>query len=65
MAGRYGGDNVTAVNLEIVYIDEEKNLLFVKGSIPGRKNSIVKMKVTSRKRKFVSSPFEVLDYAKN
>lgn len=65
MAGRYGRENVTAVNLEVIHIDEEKNLLFVKGSIPGRKNSVVKMKITSRKNKSVSVPFEILDYERN
>ena len=41
MAGRKGSDNVTVKNLEIVNIDNEKNLLFIKGAIPGANNSPV------------------------
>lgn len=35
MAGRYGGDNVTVRNLEVVEIDAEDNILMVKGAVPG------------------------------
>jgi len=41
MAGRMGNKKVTKQNLKIVDIDKEKNLLILKGSVPGRKNSIV------------------------
>jgi len=41
MAGRMGGSRVKAVNLRVLKIDVEKNLLVVKGSIPGANNSIV------------------------
>ena len=42
MAGRLGGNSYnTAENLEIVNIDKEKNLLYVKGSIAGANNAIV------------------------
>tara|TARA_Y100000748_G_C15435572_1_gene465038 strand:+ start:468 stop:1088 length:621 start_codon:yes stop_codon:yes gene_type:complete len=41
MAGRKGSDNVTVKNLEIVDIDKENNLLFIKGAIPGANNSPV------------------------
>ena len=41
MAGRTGGDRVMAVNLEVLQIVPEKNLLVVKGSIPGHNGSIV------------------------
>ena len=41
MAGRMGFDNVTVKNLEIVSIDKENNLLFIKGAIPGANNSPV------------------------
>ena len=41
MAGRMGSDNVTVKNLEIVSIDKEINLLFIKGAIPGANNSPV------------------------
>lgn len=41
MAGRKGSDNITVKNLEIVDIDKEKNLLFIKGAIPGANNAPV------------------------
>ncbi len=39
MAGRTGGDNVKMLDLEILKIISDKNLLFVKGSVPGAKGS--------------------------
>ena len=41
MAGRKGNDKVTVKNLSIIQIDEERNLLYVKGSVPGASKSIV------------------------
>ena len=41
MAGRMGGDKVTVENLKVVKVDNDKNLLFVKGAIPGPSKSIV------------------------
>lgn len=41
MAGRMGGDRITVKNLEIVSLDEENNLLFVKGALPGARNSMI------------------------
>ena len=41
MAGQYGNEQVTVLNLKVVKIDAEKNLIAVKGAIPGAKNSIV------------------------
>jgi ribosomal protein L3 len=35
MGGRMGGDRVTVKNLEVVRVDEENNLLVVKGAVPG------------------------------
>jgi large subunit ribosomal protein L3 len=43
MAGRMGGDKVKVVNLQIVKIVLEKNLVLVKGSIPGPNGSYVKI----------------------
>ena len=45
MAGRLGGKRVTIKNLEIIDIKPEENLLFIKGAIPGPKNSLVEIKV--------------------
>ncbi len=41
MAGRMGGERVMVKNLEIVKIFADKNLVLVKGAIPGHKGSIV------------------------
>ena len=41
MAGRMGGENVKVQNLRVLKVVAEKNLLVVKGAIPGHKNSYV------------------------
>jgi large subunit ribosomal protein L3 len=41
MAGRMGGKRITVENLVVLKVDAEKNLLIVKGSVPGAKNSTV------------------------
>jgi large subunit ribosomal protein L3 len=43
MPGRLGGNLTTIKNLEIVSINVEKNIFCVKGSIPGKKNSLIKI----------------------
>ena len=40
MGGRMGGDRVTTTNLEIISIDEAKNILFIKGAVPGAINGL-------------------------
>ena len=44
MAGRMGNRRVTKQNLKIIEIDTLNNLLIIKGSIPGKKNSIIYLK---------------------
>lgn len=41
MAGQYGNEQVTVLNLEVVRVDAEKNLIAVKGAVPGAKGGIV------------------------
>ena len=41
MPGRMGGKSITQLGLNVVKVDEEKNLLLVKGSMPGHKNGYV------------------------
>ncbi|GGH65687.1 MAG: 50S ribosomal protein L3 [Bacteroidetes bacterium] len=41
MAGQMGGDRTKIQNLQVLKVDTEKNLLIVKGSVPGAKNSFV------------------------
>ena len=41
MAGQYGNEQVTVLNLKVVKIDAERNLIAIKGAIPGAKDGIV------------------------
>jgi large subunit ribosomal protein L3 len=43
MAGRMGGDRVKVTNLKVVKIIPEKNVIVVKGAVPGPNNSLVKL----------------------
>ena len=51
MAGRMGNDRVTVQNLPLVVVDAEKNLLAVKGSVPGARGSIVMIKPATKRAK--------------
>ncbi len=51
MAGRMGNKKVTKQNLKVIDVDSENNLLMVKGSVPGKKNSIVYLKDSVKKSK--------------
>ncbi|MCT4618808.1 MAG: 50S ribosomal protein L3 [Marinisporobacter sp.] len=44
MAGRMGHETVTVQNLEVAKVDAEKNLLLIKGAIPGPKGGVVTIK---------------------
>ena len=39
MAGRTGGERVKMINLQVLKVIPEKNILIVKGSVPGSKGS--------------------------
>jgi large subunit ribosomal protein L3 len=41
MAGRMGNEQVTTLNLEVVSADPERELVLVKGSIPGPRGGVV------------------------
>lgn len=41
MAGQYGNETSTVLNLDVVRVDKEKNLIAVKGAVPGAKDGIV------------------------
>ena len=43
MAGRMGNDTVTIDNLELIEIDKDNNILYIKGAVPGARNSLVKI----------------------
>jgi len=44
MAGRMGGERVTVKNLRVVRVDEENNLLVVRGAVPGARGTLVLIK---------------------
>ncbi|GGH85394.1 large subunit ribosomal protein L3 [Pullulanibacillus pueri] len=44
LPGRMGGEKVTVQNLEIVKVDTERNLLLIKGNVPGAKKSYLTIK---------------------
>lgn len=59
MAGHLGASTVTNLNLEVVQVDAEKNLLLVKGSIPGPKGQDVVIRPSVRKKAAkVAAPVE-------
>jgi large subunit ribosomal protein L3 len=41
MPGRMGGDRVTVQNLQVVLADPERNLLLVRGAVPGARNGLL------------------------
>ena len=49
MAGRMGGEKVTVQNLEFVRIDKEKQVLLVKGAVPGANNGMVLVTYSRKK----------------
>ena len=49
MGGRMGNEKVTVQNLEIVRVDAEKNLILIKGAVPGPKKGIIIVKQTVKK----------------
>lgn len=51
MAGKMGNEQVTIQNLEVIRIDADKNLILVKGAIPGPKKGIVALKETVKAHK--------------
>lgn len=50
MPGRMGGKRVTVQNLEVVMVDPERNLLAIKGAVPGAKNGLVEIREARKTR---------------
>lgn len=50
MSGKMGHDTVTILNLRIVRIIEEENLMIVRGSVPGKAGSLLKVRSSNRKK---------------
>jgi len=50
MGGHYGNERVTILNLRVVGVQPEKNLLLVRGAVPGGKNSLVYVRRAVKKQ---------------
>ena len=48
MAGRMGGDKVTSQNLKVVFVDVDRNLIGVRGAVPGPKDGLVTLRVARK-----------------
>jgi large subunit ribosomal protein L3 len=44
LPGRMGGEQITVQNLEVIKVDTERNLLLIKGNVPGPKKALLKIK---------------------
>ncbi len=55
-SGRLGGRQATAKNLTVVRVDAENNLLYIKGAVPGARNSVVKIVRSPYQGAAASSP---------
>ncbi|WP_027108760.1 50S ribosomal protein L3 [Lacticigenium naphthae] len=51
LPGRMGGDRVTIQNLEIVRVDTERNVILVRGNVPGAKKSLIQIKTATKAAK--------------
>ncbi len=57
MAGHLGAERVTQQNLEVVKIDEARNLVLVKGAVPGAKNGYIRLTDALKKALPAEAPF--------
>ena len=55
MAGHYGFTTTTVSKIEVVKVDPKNNLIFLKGSVPGAKGTIVSVLETSKFKKHVTA----------
>jgi large subunit ribosomal protein L3 len=51
MAGRYGHERSTMRNLKVVSVDPEKNLIIVRGAVPGPNGSFLEIRQTNKLRR--------------
>ncbi|AHI26163.1 50S ribosomal protein L3 [Komagataeibacter xylinus] len=57
MAGHLGSERVTTLNLEIAAVDPEKNLIMIRGSVPGGKNESVLVRDAIKKARHAEAPY--------
>jgi large subunit ribosomal protein L3 len=43
MAGRMGGEKITVLNLEVIEVDPTNNLIYIKGAVPGARNTLIEI----------------------
>ena len=48
--GQMGGDRITIQNLEVVKVDAERNVILIKGNVPGSKKSLVEIKTAIKSK---------------
>lgn len=53
MAGHMGAANITVTGLEVVDVDAEKNIILVKGAVPGARNSLLLIQKTGESKKHI------------
>ena len=58
MAGHLGSERVTTQNLEVAAVDVEKNLIMIKGAVPGAKNGFVLLRDAIKKPRHADAPFQ-------
>ena len=57
MAGHLGDERITTLNLEVALVDVEKNLLMIRGSIPGSKDGYVLIRDAVKKARHADAPY--------
>ncbi len=57
MPGHLGQERVTTLNLEVALVDVEKNLLMIRGAIPGGKNGFVLVRDAVKKPRHADAPY--------
>ncbi len=57
MAGHLGDERITTLNLEVALVDVEKNLLMIRGAIPGSKNGFVLVRDAVKKARHADAPY--------
>lgn len=57
MAGHLGSERITTLNLEVAAVDAEKNLLMIRGSVPGGKNEVVLIRDAIKKARHAEAPY--------
>ncbi|MFT4091892.1 MAG: 50S ribosomal protein L3 [Asticcacaulis sp.] len=56
MAGHYGVETVTTLNLQVVRVDAERGLVYIKGAVPGAEGSYVKVRDAVKKAAPANAP---------